>query len=500
MRNFLLICLIGFSNLLIAQDWALFRPDMKSFYMIPTYLGSGVNFNFGDSVQLNASGYNITFNKNKMYPFEGSGECEDEVTTSYLNGDIYYTTNSFFPFLDSIVLRNDTTFIYSADIPYEMYFLHNADIGDYWEILPESFNHTYIKCISIDTQNIFGIIDSVRTYIFDIWGPFTSTILEDYQIKLSKHFGLLSYIDFNYYPDHSETSTPPVFSLIGIEDSINSYGFTIPDFEDWFDYNVGDKLFWERNVWNDDFWNSYNYSTYRTDSIIDKLVYADSIVYYFNSESIDTSGYKSYTENLKIIFKRQDFEPLLQSAPEWISFANNSYGSNSGLESIDLWGTQNMLISFEPTGSVITRQFFTGEQFLIIDDCTIEMMMDAGWNFTINDRMGVVEYSYGSWNYQITFSLIGYNIDGEQYGSTELVEHKDQIQLNVFPNPAIDLIYTGITVTHPLQYSIYNLQSQLIKNGMLTENCISVSDITSGIYLLEIRDDENLYQGKFIKE
>ncbi len=30
------------------------------------------------------------------------------------------------------------------------------------------------------------------------------------------------------------------------------------------------------------------------------------------------------------------------------------------------------------------------------------------------------------------------------------------------------------------------------------ENTISVSELISGIYLLEIRDDENVYRGKFI--
>ena len=52
----------------------------------------------------------------------------------------------------------------------------------------------YMKCFLEMEDDVFGVIDSVKKFKF--YKESGSTLLNDFTIVLSKHYGLLSFLDF----------------------------------------------------------------------------------------------------------------------------------------------------------------------------------------------------------------------------------------------------------------------------------------------------------------
>ena len=75
-------------------------------------------------------------------------------------------------------------------------------------------------------------------------------------------------------------------------------------------------------------------------------------------------------------------------------------------------------------------------------------------------------------------------------------------ELVVYPNPANDIIQiSGLTSTQ-FNYSIFNVLGQKVLNGNFNQtNSIALNALTNGVYIIEIRDENNQSQTvKFIKK
>ena len=71
----------------------------------------------------------------------------------------------------------------------------------------------------------------------------------------------------------------------------------------------------------------------------------------------------------------------------------------------------------------------------------------------------------------------------------------------IFPNPASDRLFISCGTIGANEISIYNLLGQKVKSKVnATEENISVADLPAGIYILEIRSEENFIRRKFVKE
>ena len=68
--------------------------------------------------------------------------------------------------------------------------------------------------------------------------------------------------------------------------------------------------------------------------------------------------------------------------------------------------------------------------------------------------------------------------------------------INIYPNPASDVIY--VDVDESFNAVIYNYQGQVVKNVNVDNGQINVSDLTAGIYFLEIRANNNVMIEKII--
>ena len=81
-------------------------------------------------------------------------------------------------------------------------------------------------------------------------------------------------------------------------------------------------------------------------------------------------------------------------------------------------------------------------------------------------------------------------------------EEINSTSLTIFPNPSSDLIKIENPELMGNQYSIKSLTGQFIKQGVLTENGISIVDLPKGIYILNVYfqfTPSTIHYGKFIK-
>jgi hypothetical protein len=77
-----------------------------------------------------------------------------------------------------------------------------------------------------------------------------------------------------------------------------------------------------------------------------------------------------------------------------------------------------------------------------------------------------------------------------------LPENKSKLHIVVFPNPATDFIYVKGYFTEQFRYSIFNLQGEILRQGMTnTSEAISIATIEKGIYILRV----GMYSLKFSK-
>ena len=87
------------------------------------------------------------------------------------------------------------------------------------------------------------------------------------------------------------------------------------------------------------------------------------------------------------------------------------------------------------------------------------------------------------------------------YEITTGVDNKvQQKQLHLYPNPVTDMLY--LSIEEQLQrINIYNSLGQLVKSVNNPDRKINVSDLSSGMYMLNVTDQKGLvYKSKFIKE
>lgn len=86
------------------------------------------------------------------------------------------------------------------------------------------------------------------------------------------------------------------------------------------------------------------------------------------------------------------------------------------------------------------------------------------------------------------------------FDSTLSIDETFTFKVNVFPNPTIDIL-TVSGIKNIQNYTIYNILGKTIKSGNLNaQNTIDVSKLSKGIYLLNLKNNNQTYTKKFIKQ
>jgi hypothetical protein len=75
----------------------------------------------------------------------------------------------------------------------------------------------------------------------------------------------------------------------------------------------------------------------------------------------------------------------------------------------------------------------------------------------------------------------------------------NQADIHIYPNPVSSVLYVK-NISLKAQYKIYSAIGRLISTGVILNNAIDVSNLISGMYMIEIEDGNITVQKKLIKE
>jgi hypothetical protein len=75
----------------------------------------------------------------------------------------------------------------------------------------------------------------------------------------------------------------------------------------------------------------------------------------------------------------------------------------------------------------------------------------------------------------------------------------DPNSINIFPNPVKDVL--NITkVKDGAKYKIYDSAGRIVKSGVIIANKINMHSLISGVYIIDVDNNGETAQKKFIKE
>lgn len=112
----------------------------------------------------------------------------------------------------------------------------------------------------------------------------------------------------------------------------------------------------------------------------------------------------------------------------------------------------------------------------------------------LNFRVGTVraEYQISSSNFGYGRAFHGYWQNLKVYTVGESTSAKDLDEdepIILYPNPVEDVLYINSVTGLDLKYTVLNAQGAIIKNGNLVDQSISVSGLGSGVYLLNLFEE-----------
>ncbi len=167
------------------------------------------------------------------------------------------------------------------------------------------------------------------------------------------------------------------------------------------------------------------------------------------------------------------------------------------------------------SGSVVFSGGTYGSQ---PDGSTLEipLCIEAGcYTFTIKDSYGDgICCSYGNGSYSLSRDSDGSVLaSGGSFGSAEATDfclntnnayttnaQDNQVMqdLVMYPNPATDFIQVVLKDTHMSHYTITNTFGQVVQQGDLSSKTINVSNLSSGVYMINFNSDKKVLSEKLM--
>jgi hypothetical protein len=77
---------------------------------------------------------------------------------------------------------------------------------------------------------------------------------------------------------------------------------------------------------------------------------------------------------------------------------------------------------------------------------------------------------------------------------------ESDINFSIYPNPAIEYINLNNETSDNSRYSIVTTSGTTVKNGAAKNAKINVSDLASGLYILQVLDTNGKRSTKFYKQ
>ena len=383
-------------------------------------------------------------------------------------------------------LANSSTYLFEGERSFRLEA--GALPGDTWMF--DEVTNTIATVLEITTSNIFGQADSVKVIQLSNGGS----------LRLHKHYGIESWEQV--YPEESRT-------LIGLEEQ--ELGTSIPNFWDYYDFNVGDVFQYYSNqsvVPGKPFWES-NTDKY---TILSKEIIGDSMYRYearLVGQNIYNIGMPIYTQKLDTVlleFVHSESHPADQYTGQFSQLGPEARLFYESYEETPEHGI--VKCQLEEDGRVSKRFGGTYDYFqpiFLLDeinpDSATTCCMDMYWE-VYEENCGMTDFNLFWFEVNASRILEGYVKNGDTIGTVtpddfllptkEIVEELSSIQIGPNPVQHILNIRTNQDFLPEQMLRIYAADGRIVhqeKIGQLnTEITINTHAMETGLYYLQIGD------------
>ncbi len=460
LRSIFILLAWTLSNTILAQNWQLFPLHQLNHYQVEN-TNHGIRSFECDSVIDNGGSIGHLF-LNYLGPSE-SCYWQNRKTLLYRNDDEFT--------IDSLIYTSDSVIYYfnTYGPQFDFVFKHNSKPGDSWD-LSSHLSRTG-TCVSEGIADILGKTDSVKIFTLQ-------SADGNIDFILSKTHGLVKFIPFTDFfleiPAKSDVFS--YHNLIGIKTDIDSRGFQLPGFNDYFHLAEGDLLLW-KNTFYDMTDLTVNY--YR-DSLITTNITYDSITYQVYRKIFNSYAILIDTRDTSYTYLKDEYEYLLLTPYQWYTNVNEDPYA-------EIFFIDNARLTFTDLDTSVIKEFSSNACFFMQSEegCNIICLLD---DLETKYRVSTTEgLTYFSEPYGRELKLLGSVIDGVERGSMQIpvgLEHLTKCPVSVYPNPSSGIIYlTNEKLISKIE--LYNSMGVLIFSGKGNYQ-VNFSGNSNGFYNLFI--------------
>ena len=202
------------------------------------------------------------------------------------------------------ILRNDGMDIFLNRDLDSLFIDTRANLNDNW-IFYEFPNNDYYeaKVTSVATQNILGVVDSVKTielFAKDSLGNSLPLLYDGFELTISKSMGIVQALNFQHFPNHNTSFPMTPINIKGLPHlNLGARNITAADA---FNFDIGDEIHYQFNNYSIKFQSiKINNKWYNTnqDSVYYEMLYREiksDYTYGFVGDTV--IGYYIGTSNL----------------------------------------------------------------------------------------------------------------------------------------------------------------------------------------------------------
>ncbi len=480
-RIVLFLFFISSNNFLFSQNYRLVNLQRSSYY---SYFDQEINKTTVCVIDIDSSSSSgidsLFFNYKSLYNLNSSG-CNDVIDTGFIGHHFVLKPNGETVFLNE---NNDSVIFH----PY-------GNLNHSWMMFDLGGGNSYqATIISIATENILGVIDSVKTILIQ---PSSPGIFTGKQIKIGKNFGFIQTYNLLRFPDDTTT-----YRLEGISNP--DFGIRNINMYDIFNFIIGDtiQLYGEfsydvpHHLWT---WEQKNILSKYESANNDTVIY-DIEKIYFREEHYFTNVTTSFSHDTSQFVYIISEDSVFNKRPlEFIIKFQNYYAYSSLLTNDTLYNS---------------RQKKNLEEYASFDQSNHCIFNGGGWCYIptkiYTEGLGQTYFTLdgGSCgNEHLIYFHKGNEIWGTGINWSGVLgnkENQNDYNINIYPNPFSDIIKINFAVNLKTKgtLKIQNIYSQTLYSITFEDQNqfeVPVKEFNKGVYILTISIENQLYNYKLIK-
>lgn len=391
-------------------------------------------------------------------------------------------------FGDSLEIYQDSSIFYTIDsLGFTLNFPHKYKLYDSL-IIGKSLTHKIIaKVDSFKVMSTFSNNDSLVFLTQYVYNNSTNTIdtthgFHQSPLVISKAYGL--YKTINY----SNLDSAICYTQIRLKDTILN--------KEYYNYSVGDQI----HSHYDSIYYIISWKAYHEISIVDSIFFSNSIKHmrFSNNRAfpspVPVFSFYNHTTISIDTNKIFDVTNSFIIPKEHLNFASWFYNNPFSIYAM----YKNRLIKFR-SGNY---QFYPG-----INNTYDSLVCFVG-SLAISDTVSYVSVGDQFYHYHngesYSKSILYYNLSGNTWGTpynfiTSINEKLNSSEVLISPNPAQDVIFVKNKLKFT-SYRIFDINNKVVLSELFS-NQINIQNLKSGIYFLELSDQNNRSSiQKFIKQ